>query len=425
MIQPKDVSERQAHWALFVLCLVALFNFLDRSLLSILQIPIKTELGLSDGQLGALTGLAFTICYAFSAVPLARLVDRGRRTLILGVALALWTSMTALSALAFSFASLVILRVGVALGEAAATPATHSLIADYFPPEKRGKAFALWALALPIGMMIGLFAGGFFGQDLGWRASFALTGATGLLIFPMVLLQPEPRRGRFEPGGVAPQQVGLVAGLGLLWRNHAFRYLVLGTSLQGLTYSTAIAWLAPFYSRVHGLDLSHVAITVALIVGVGASVGSFAGGMIQDRLIVRDVRWYGRWPALTSLGCLPLLGAQLFAHSYGAAVTFGLLGMLVGSVYVSTVNAAAQAMVSSNIRGLTSAVLLVIPALVGAGCGPWITGMLSDWFTDDFAMGVQAIRWALMIAFMASAVAAPLLWKVGSAMAADLERSAP
>src|SRR3546814_6964091 len=114
-----------------------MFNYIDRTVLSVLQEPIKRELGLSDGQLGLLTGLAFALFYATLSVPIARLADRFNRRNIIAASLATWSGMTALSGLATGFGSLVAFRIGVALGAAGSVPASHSIIADFYPPKKR------------------------------------------------------------------------------------------------------------------------------------------------------------------------------------------------------------------------------------------------------------------------------------------------
>jgi len=146
--------------ALFALFLVSAFNYVDRTILSILQIPIKADLGLSDGQLGALTGLSFALFYATLSLPVARLADPVSRRLLVAASLAIWSAMTGLSGLAIGFGTLVFFRIGVAIGESGSVPASVSLLADYYPPQRRATAMSLWGLALPVGLMLGYSATG-------------------------------------------------------------------------------------------------------------------------------------------------------------------------------------------------------------------------------------------------------------------------
>src|SRR3712207_5488596 len=147
-------EERQRRIGLFALFLVSAFNYIDRTILSILQIPIKAELGLSDGQLGALTGFTFALFYATLSLPIARLADLYSRRMIIVVSLALWGPMTAMCGFAVGFLSCAFFRMGVAIGEAGSVPASVSLIADYYPAEQRAGALATWGLALPVGLLI-------------------------------------------------------------------------------------------------------------------------------------------------------------------------------------------------------------------------------------------------------------------------------
>ncbi len=191
--------------ALLLLIVVSVFNYLDRTIISILQVPIKRDLSLSDAQLGALTGLAFALFYSTLGVPIARFADRYSRRWVIAGSIALWSAMTAISGFSTSFAALVFFRIGVALGEAGSIPATHSMLADYYPPERRATALAIWGLALPIGVMLGYLSGGWLAQAIDWRAALWIVGGVGVLLAPLILaLLREPERGRrsFRRAGV-------------------------------------------------------------------------------------------------------------------------------------------------------------------------------------------------------------------------------
>src|SRR5262245_28284229 len=175
-------------YALGLLFVVYVFNFIDRSILSILVQPIKEDLEISDTALGFLGGLAFALFYTALGVPIARLADRGVRRNILTVCLALWSAMTALGGLAQSFTHLLLARIGVAVGEAGGSPPSHSMISDMFPQAQRATALGIYALGIPVGTMFGYLLGGWINDALSWREAFFLVGAPGLILALFVRL---------------------------------------------------------------------------------------------------------------------------------------------------------------------------------------------------------------------------------------------
>lgn len=406
----KDMNERRFRFfarpsiALGVLFVVALFSYIDRSLISILQVEIKTELRLNDTQLGALTGLSFALFYATAAIPIARLIDKGKRTFLMALALLVWTLMTAASGFANSFATLAAMRVGVAIGEAGSLPATHSLLSDHFPLERRGRAFAVWALASPLGVMLGLFFGGWVGSALGWRSSFLFIGLAGLAMVPLVALLKEPRRGQHDATPMAAPAQSLRQALGLLSGMRPFRTLVVGATLYSFSYMALVNWLPPFLARAHALPIGDVATTAAIIIGGGGGLGALAGGMAVDALIKRDFRWYAWGPATTALLMIPASLGFLFIDSLWPAAICGFLAVLCATFLIAPTNSLAQSMVTSELRGLTSAVLLVIPTIFGLGLGPLLTGAVSDAIHLATGDATQGIRYALAMSLVGSAI---------------------
>src|SRR4051794_28595059 len=176
---PGEPSLRYSWFALAILFVLALSNYLDRTILSIMQVALKRDLHLSDTQLGTLTGLSFAIFYTTLALPIARLADRAVRKYVLTAALAIWTLMTAASGFATGYLPLLACRIGVAVGEAGCVPSTHSMITDFFPRHRRALAMAVWGLALPLGSMLGFAFGGKLTAALGWRETFMIVGLSG------------------------------------------------------------------------------------------------------------------------------------------------------------------------------------------------------------------------------------------------------
>ena len=164
-----SISPRVAGYGLFILSLVYAFNFIDRQILVILQEPIKIEMGLSDAQLGLLSGFSFALVYITAGIPIAFWADRSNRRNIIAAALTLWSGMTALSGLAQNYTHLLLARIGVGIGEAGGSPPAHSMISDFYPPAKRGTALAIYSTGLHVGVLLGFLIGGLLSQAYGWR----------------------------------------------------------------------------------------------------------------------------------------------------------------------------------------------------------------------------------------------------------------
>jgi len=392
---------------LVMLGLVSMFNYIDRTVLSILQEPIKRELGLSDAQLGMLTGLAFALFYATLSLPIARLADRLNRRNIVTASLAVWSGMTALSGLATGFATLVAFRIGVALGEAGSVPASHSIIADYYPPEKRVTALAMWGLALPAGIMLGYASGGWIAATLGWRTAFAAIGAAGLVLAPFILLLvKEPLRGAFNRPEQAAEPMPLRAAVATLWRLRTYRYMLAGTTLHAFAQYAMMSWTAPFYMRVHHMPLSEVAGWLALMNGVGGGIGIYLGGWLSDRMARSDPTARVWVSAVAMFVMVPAALAQFLIPSPGLSLAFGFVATMLMFFYYGPIVGVPQSLVAPRMRALTSAVTLLVFNLFGLGLGPAVTGFISDRLAAGGGMHDTSLRYALAVVLVFSLVGA-------------------
>jgi len=409
-----ELSVRYGWFALGLLFVVALFNYIDRTILSIMQVALKRDLGLSDTQLGTLTGLSFALFYTTLALPVARLADRTARKYVLAAALTVWTLMTAASGLAAGYLTLLACRVGVAVGEAGCVPATHSLISDYFPRRRRALAMAVWGLSLPLGGMLGFAFGGKLTAALGWRETFFVVGLSGLAMMPVTLLfLREPRRGRFDPP--QPPAHGrrrtIRESLALLWRIRAYRYLVIGEALQAWAQNGMMAWNAPFYSRLHAMPLAEIATWLALIVGGGGAAGTFLGGAIAERLGKRDVRWYMRVPAIAAAITVPFALVQYFVPDPTLSMLAAIVPATMVNVYLAPGNAVSQTLAPPDMRAFTSAVFVLVVSVGGQGFGPTVVGALSDLFASQGGLGEASLRYALPTVVVPALAAAVLFWR--------------
>lgn len=393
-LAPTGTTAGQARYALVVLLAVAVFNHIDRTILSILQVPLKRDLDLSDAQLGALTGLAFAIVYCFFAIPMSRVADRVNRKRLMAVALALWSLMTALSGQAANFLTLVLLRMGLALGESCCSPTTLSLLSDYFPLRKRALPIAFWSMSVPIGTMFGISVGGWLSETLGWRAAFTWVGVAGLMLAPLLLTLREPPRGQFDTGEPPDGPPPLREAVARLWRSRAFRFLLLGGTLQSYVLVSIQMWSAPFYARTHEMPLAQVGIAVALLFGLGGGAGALIGGAVTQRLTARDTRAFAWVPAIAGVAMTPLALVQFLAPGLALSLGAGIFAVVLMNAYLAPFNASTQSLVPPQMRAFTSATLLVFTNLVGVGLGPLVTGILSDAFSTAGA-GRMALGWAL------------------------------
>ena len=400
-------SPKYRNYALAVLFLGYVVNFIDRSILNILLEPIKTDLDLSDSQLGLLGGLAFAIFYTTMGIPIASLADRWNRVKILSISILIWSGMTALCGLASNFTMLLLARIGVGVGEAGASPPSHSLISDYFPIETRATALSIYALGIPFGSMVGNFVGGWGAQELGWRMTFFIVGAPGIFVALLVWLTlREPPRGMSEKRVVAvkktaspPPKVKEV--LSFLWARKSFRHLSIASGLHAFVGYGVATWNAPFLIRTHDMPITEVGSWLALISGIGA-IGTFAGGYLADKISDRtgDKRWYMWIPAISTLLMVP---CQFVAYLYG-----GLTGVIVSLMAVAILSgmylgpsfAMTQGLASFRMRAVASAILLFILNIIGMGLGPYFVGIASDLLSAS--QGIYSLRYALCLAVLAN-----------------------
>lgn len=412
-ILSEAVQARRRRAALFALFLVSAFNYFDRTILSVLQIPIKAELRLSDGQLGALTGFAFALFYATLSLPIARLADRYSRRTIIAISLAIWSGMTALCGLATGFATLALFRIGVAIGEAGSVPASVSLIADYYPPQRRAMALSIWGLALPIGLLVGYASIGALATAIGWRAAFAVVGGVGLLLAPLIYsIIGEPVRGGLDGMAVVPDATDRPLPLGqalrLLWNTPAYRWVVIAGMLHGFSQYAMMTWNAPFFVRSHGLSLSQVSLLMALLSGVAGAVGMYGSGWLTDRLAARDRRWRVWIMAWTVAATVPFALVQYLATSTTLSIVAAGFSSMLMIAYYGPIIAATQSSVPPTMRAFGNAVLLLSFNLFGLGLGPLAAGALSDALTAR--AGPDALRCAVAIVSLGSVVAALLFF---------------
>ncbi|MFA7268034.1 MAG: MFS transporter [Sterolibacterium sp.] len=399
------------YYVLAVLTSAYVFNIVDRQILSILQEPIKRELGLADSQLGLLTGFAFSIFYVSLGLPIARWADHGVRRNIIAMSVGLWSVMTAVCGLVHNFWQLLLARMGVGVGEAGCTPPAHSMLSDMFPPNRRATALGTYNVGVSIGILFGFLMGGWLQEFFGWRMAFFAVGMPGLLLALIIRLTvKEPPRG-FASGRkqteIAPNHsASITEVIKLLWSNRTSRHMVLAAGFWSMTAYGLMTWLPSFLIRCHGLSTGTVGTWLALIMGIGGGIGTFFGGPLADRLGRIDKRWY-LWISCASAALsIPFLLAAFTAGSSTLALVCLILPCSTLMLYMACVITVAHGLVENHMRAISSAVILLVNNVIGVGLGPLLIGVVSDLFAPT--AGVDSLRYALMIITTAASLLAIL-----------------
>lgn len=404
-------SDTYRNYLLTVLLVIQTFNYLDGTVLGLVLQNIKTDLHLSDTQLGFLGGLSFAVFYSVMGIPIARWADRGNRVTIISLAAAVWSIMVPLCGLAASFAQLVLIRVGVAVGEAGCNPPAHSLIADNFSRAERPRAVAIYLLGGGFSTLIGYFLGGWLNQLYGWRTTFIALGLPGLIpaAFAALTLK-EPRRERppFEripsernpskrPGksaAAAEPQPDFRQACAMLWSNITFRHLMFSYSVMCLFAYGILQWQPAFFIRSYGLNTGELGTWFALIYGVGGILGTYWGGVLASRYTANNERLQLKVMAIiySSFGIISALIYLLHDRYW----VFGLMALasLGGAAANGPLFATIQTVVPSRLRAVSISMIYLLANLIGMGLGPLAAGALSDALRPF--LGEESLRYALL-----------------------------
>ena len=381
---------------LLLLLGIATCAFIDRSILNTVGQAIKDDLRISDFQLGLLGGAAFALLYSVVCVPFARLSERYSRVVIISISVVVWSVMTLLSGFAASFTFLMFARIGVGVGEAGVDAPSQALLADIYVPEQRASAVAVLGLGTPLGILIGGIGGGFFAQYFGWRSAFEIAAVPGLLLAAITFLcVREPVRGGSEHAALEKGVPSLVQVIARLWASHGFRHMLMAGVITAFIGFGMITFVHPFFVRAYSLDYTTAAIAFALMNSVSNAFGFLAGGLVTDRLIKRDIRFYGWLPAAGAIISCPLyiLGFSQ-VHWIPALVILTVPGLFSATWFAPTF-AVTQNLVTPRMRASAIALLSLALNLAGMTLGPAVTGALSDFFASrNFLPGDYAVQCA-------------------------------
>jgi MFS family permease len=417
-VQPPASSYR--YLVVFVLMVVYTLNFLDRQIVSILAEPIRKDLNLSDTQLGMLSGIFFAIFYTGFGIPIGWLADRARRVWIISGACALWSLFTVLCGTATNFVQLALFRMGVGIGEAGGSPPSYSLISDYFRPEERGTALALYSLGVPLGSMFGSALGGWIAAEHGWRVAFYAMGLPGIVMAVILLLiVREPKRGGldlFAAGKEAHEPPPPIwTAIGGFFSNRTLLLTGLGAGLSAFIGYAALTWNPPFLIRVKGMSLTEVAAYYSLVLGITGVIGTFGAGWLVDKLGARDKRWFAWVPAIAFALSIPFWFGIVYAPTWQIALLCIAAPALLNNCYLAPALAVVQNAVAPNRRTISGAVLLFVLNIIGLGAGPVYVGRISDAAKAEHGENSLSIAFLALVPVIVVTILAHLAsaWSIG------------
>lgn len=398
---PQKVTWR-THYALFMLAIIYIFNYIDRLVVSILIEPIKLEFGVSDTLIGLLSGVAFALFYTVFGLPVSRLADRIGRKPVVAMACIAWSIMTMLCGLASSFALLLLCRIGVAVGEAGGSAPSVAMVSDLYPPKQRSRALAVLLMGPAFGAVVGLGVGGWVAETWGWRWAFIVTGAPGVVLgLLLALTVREPAKQ--QPAQAAQSNEGFLSTMASLIKTPSYLLIVLGGSLAAIAGYAIATWNPSFLIRSHGLTLKEAGVLMGVGGGLMSVLGTLACGWFTDRMVARSPAWQIGTALLGSLISIPFCLA-FYLWPAGTAFTVGELNVPTAALFyvgfaffgmwwsVPCFGAMSHLFPAHKLAQGTALFFMGI-TLFGVGLGPLVVGILSDIFKT--VAGQEALRYSL------------------------------
>ena len=414
---------RYAWYVVGVLMVAYVFSFIDRQILSLLVGPIRRDLGISDTGMSVLMGFSFALFYTAFGLPLGRIADSRSRRGLIGFGMAFWSLLTAACGLAQRYWQLLLLRIGVGIGEASLSPAAYSLIMDYFPPGRRSLAISVYSMSIYLGAGLALLLGGvviqvtslaptirvpLLGAIRGWQAVMLAVGLPGVFAALLLLTVREPPRGGIAGRAGAPPVRVVTAYLRANVRT--FTAHNLGFALLSLAGYGASAWVPTLYIRRFGWTAAEAGIRYGLLVTLCGTLGTLVGGWLADRW-----RRRGLVDANLRVGIVAALGMMPLGLAYTLSSRVWLsFGFLAGAQFLAgmpwgVAAAAIQETVPASMRGQASALYLFVINIIGLGIGPTAVALA----TDQLFRNEQLVHYSLALVTVTAQVGALILLGLG------------
>jgi predicted MFS family arabinose efflux permease len=334
--------------------------------------------------------------------------------------LAVWSVMTALCGLAQSFWQLAVARIGVGAGEAGALTPAQSLIADYYPPDRRGQALGVFMMSSMAGYVLGIVVGGQIAQHWGWRNAFLTVGLPGLALAVVTWVGLREPRHRPEfavaPGSLEPIGVAVRA----LFAKRAFVDILVAMVLYFMMAYGAFVFTVSFIIRVHGVSVGKASAIFGIISSVTALIGSYLGGSVADRLAKKEIGWLARLPGYGLILACPVYETAFGLPSLGGTVIMLFFGGIFLTGAIPPMFAALHVVCGSRRRAMSVAVVFFFANLIGTGFGPIVTGRLSDTFARSVGPG-DGLRYAMMLVMVTFLPAGYFMLRAARGLARDAE----
>ena len=427
-----NISKRYRSYVLALLFVVCTLNFLDRQIINILAEPIKHQFALKDWQVGVLTGLAFVIFYSVLSIPMARLADRGRRSFVITVSLAVWSLFTVACGFAQGFVQLLLARIMVGVGESGGGPPAQSLITEYTPQNERARAMAIYLIGIPFGSLLGLLIGGLVADRFGWRVAFFTAGVPGIFLAVIAALTL-----REPPTSLSAESRGDTrSALREMFSKRSFVCLLVGGSLVTFINYGQGAFFPSFFMRSHQQDLLDLAarfnmnvgthlgaigvlgVLFGLLTGIAGIISTLAGGRLADHFGAKDLRGYVTVQVLFGSARIPCLLAAMFAPTALLALGALTLQAVASGLAAAAAYAAIPGLVMPRNRATAISIWLFGLNVVGLGLGPLSIGVISDMFALSIGPA-DGLRWSLICSEIVLAIAMVVLFQARRSFVQD------
>ena len=388
--EPRTTVDASAIWTLILLTLSLIVSFMDRQSLNLVVDPVRRDIGITDVQIGLLQGGAFAILFTAVGLPIGRAVDLYSRKWIITAGVLVWSIATVFSGLATRFQGMFLARIFMGIGEATLLPAGTSLIADIFPPGRRATAIGIFFLGTAVGsavanlaggMLLGMIQGGAFhwiamSRGLSaWRVLFCLISLPGMLLTLLLLTLREPKR---RLPGARRKASSRVVLLQLFERRAVLLPLYCSLGFTALWSLAVVSWAPTLLSRVYGQTSIVLGTELGVTGLVGGTIGILISGPLGDWLVLKDGL---RGRLVATIGALILGIPTAFLGSIHSPTAIALMfGLMCATTSAAGTLAATsiQDAVTSEMRGIATALISVFTTVIGLSVGPWLVGFLTE-----------------------------------------------
>ncbi|QRK04009.1 MFS transporter [Archangium violaceum] len=386
---PAPTATRTSHYALLILSLINLVNYLDRYIVTVALPYIKQDFQLTNTQAGYL-GSFFMLVFMLASPVSGFLGDRLPRRYLVAAGVLLWSLATGASGLATTFFMLMVARAAVGIGEAGYGAVAPSIISDLFPREQRTRVLSFFYIAIPVGAAVGYGLGGWLSQAYSWHMAFFVGGAPGLVLGTMAFFMPEPQRGAMD-GPEAKTKLPFLVGLKGLASNRAFWWTTTGYTLMTFAIGGLGYWLPTFLVSERGMSPGAAGFNSGAVTATAGLLGTIAGGWLGDKM---DRRMEGGGLRMSGVGLLiaaPLmfLSTKVDSHAPMFAIIF--LAQFFIFLNSGPINAAIVNGVPPAFRAFAMGLNVLFIHMLGDAISPTAIGKVADLSSLSFAIELNAV----------------------------------